>query len=371
MADGRIQSGFRNFDESYDSLKREFDSLSDLDVTPRINKLVAILNPIGSNFDEIASSGRREDIERTNNYVTQLNERMKKCEDLSKSIYWVKAKANRKEVFTTNVTLAPIQKPVSKPLTSNIQEEVVTTTFVPNPIEVLTESCRIAINEFDRIYADYQNFTKQDVWSGKSNDIVKAWSRWCEVYHPAVADQVKNSRGNAPRELRDMLPKFNTFGQDLSAKVQRFNLTQQQVQAISGFQNDHDAIYNNFRSNLYKVSVPQLDDYVRQFDSLSDRISNLGISDHPSIIRASGIIKDSRRNLVDVINQLKINPNTKINFNDVDVPVNVGVPRNVQPTQATNSSNSGSSASYFPKFCAECGEANTGGVFCSECGSKY
>lgn len=53
MAEQRIADGFRNFDDGYASLERDLPRLSDLEITPRINKLVAILNPIGANFESI------------------------------------------------------------------------------------------------------------------------------------------------------------------------------------------------------------------------------------------------------------------------------------------------------------------------------
>jgi hypothetical protein len=53
MAEQRIADGFRSFDDGYASLERELPRLSDLEITPRINKLIAILNPIGANFESI------------------------------------------------------------------------------------------------------------------------------------------------------------------------------------------------------------------------------------------------------------------------------------------------------------------------------
>jgi hypothetical protein len=53
MAEQRIADGFRNFDDGYESLERDLPRLSDLEITPRINKLVAILNPIGANFESV------------------------------------------------------------------------------------------------------------------------------------------------------------------------------------------------------------------------------------------------------------------------------------------------------------------------------
>lgn len=51
MAEEKVQEGFRAFDEGYSQLQRDLPHLSDLEITPRINKLIAILNPLSSNFD--------------------------------------------------------------------------------------------------------------------------------------------------------------------------------------------------------------------------------------------------------------------------------------------------------------------------------
>ncbi len=53
MAEGRVLEGFRSFDSGFSALQNDLPGLSDLEITPRINKLVAILNPISGNFDSI------------------------------------------------------------------------------------------------------------------------------------------------------------------------------------------------------------------------------------------------------------------------------------------------------------------------------
>jgi hypothetical protein len=58
MAEQRIDDGFRDFDQGYSSLQRDLPTLSDLEITPRINKLVAILNPIGANFESIGTQNK-------------------------------------------------------------------------------------------------------------------------------------------------------------------------------------------------------------------------------------------------------------------------------------------------------------------------
>jgi len=358
MAEVSIQEGFRNFDDGFASLERDLPTLTDLEITPRINKLIAILNPIGPKFEMIASSGRQDDVTTANKYVDELNGRMKKCDNLSKSIDWNKAKANRKPVETVVQLSAPIKPtPVYTPHVVSEEDSV-----VMRPLEILSQNCKNAIAEFNRIYSQYQNITKMDVWAGKSNNVVEAWTKWCQVHSSYVADAVKNSTGNPPPELRDIVSKYNTFGADLSQKINSFNLTQQQSNFILQFPKEHDEIYNGFRKEATSSNpnVPQLEGYYRRLQNMLDELNNLGLYGHPSVVNALVITHDSLKNMYNVINQLKINPKTKITFSDSPNQSSVNSSHsNVQPSSSAI------------KFCTDCGAPSQGGKFCGECGRPY
>jgi len=290
-----------------------------------------------------------------NGYVIKLNERMKKCDELSKSIDWNKAKANRKPVeVTTNVTLAPLQKPVSKPAqTMIIEEEEVAILKGP---EILSQQCKNSIAEFNRIYDQYLNISQMDVWTGKSNSVVNAWTAWCQNSSQPVSDAVKNSR-NPPQELRDVVTKYNTFADDLTNKIQKLNLTQNQSRAITQFQADHDELSNGFKKAI--PNIQSLESYLNRVQTLQSNLRNLGVSGHPSVVSAIDISNDSIQNMTQIIKQLKIDPNTKINFNDFQKP---------KPSHSPSPSSSSSSAA---RFCSECGSKHDGGLFCGDCGKKY
>lgn len=311
--------------------------------------MIAILNPIGANFESVASSGRPDDVAKANKYVDELNGRMRKCDTLSKSIDWNKAKANR-PVKEVSVTLsAPVRQP--QPVPQEVVEERVD--FV-RPIETLSPACKYAIDEFNRIYARYQALTKQDVWTGKSNDVVHAWSNWCTNHSGHVSNAVKSSTGNPPQELRDIVAKYNTFGQDLTSKINQWALTQHQQNFINRYQSEHDDCYNGFKRSTANLSV--CEDYQRKLQKLSTDLDNLGLHGHPSVVMAQEITHDSLRNMTAVINQLRIDPQTKINFTET------AKPQSAQPV-----SNAPRAA-----FCSECGAKNTGGgKFCGDCGAAF
>jgi len=287
-------------------------------------------------------------VAKANQYVDDLNGRMKKCDTLSKSVDWNSAKARRpaKEV-TVNLS-APVRQFQPAPVQETIVEEV-----RPRQIETLTYQCKNAIDEFNRLYARYQSLTKMDVWTGKSNDIVNGWSNWCSNSSSHVSDAVKASTGNPPQELRDIVSKYNTFGQDLTTKINQWVLTQHQAIFINNFSGEHDNLYNGFKRSTHDLSL--CEDYHRKLQKLCTDLDNLGLHGHPSVNNALEITHDSLRNMVSVINQLKIDPRTQINFTDSSKPQSLQVV---------------SSSSNIMAFCSDCGAKTGNGKFCANCGAS-
>jgi len=273
---------------------------------------------------------------------------MKMCDTLSKSIDMEKAKANRpaKEVSVT------LSAPV-RPQPQQIPEETVQVQV--RQIETLSPSCKAAIDEFNRIYTRYLNLTKMDVWTGKSNEVVNAWSAWCNnptTGASQVASAVTSSSGNPPNELRDIVSKYNTFGNDLSSKINQWALTQYQTNFISRFSGEHDDIYNGFKRSTHDLSI--CEDYHRRLQKLCNDLDDLKLHGHPAVTNALEITHDSLRNMVSVINQLKIDPRTKITFTDS------AKPKQPEVTSSTRA-----------LFCSECGSrANGTGRFCANCGAS-
>jgi len=272
---------------------------------------------------------------------------MQKCDALSKGVDWNRAKQNR-PVKEVSVTLsAPVRQP--QPVQEVVEERV---DFV-RPIETLSPACKYAIDEFNRIYASYQALTKQDVWSGKSNDIVNSWTNWCNNHSSHVSNAVKSSSGNPPQELRDIVSKYNTFGQDLTSKIKQWALTQHQTNFLNGYQSQHDECYNGFKRSTSNLST--CEDYHRRLQKLATDLDTLGLHGHPSVTLYLEFTHDSLRNMNAVISQLKIDPRTNITFTESA--------KSQQPQTVSNA----------PKvsFCSECGTKNDqGGRFCGSCGKS-
>jgi len=184
-----------------------------------LNALIALLNPLSQHFNTIGSTGKREDVECVNGLITKYNDRMKKCETMGE-----RSKARMPPPVTqTSVNIPPPQRnpaPVQAPPPSQQAPAYQAPPSVPEPQPIpLPNDVRVAVETFNRIYASYLRITAPDVWTGRTNDIVNEWGRFCQTQVPIISKAANlYLQRDAKQQLTECIEKFNTFSQDLTKK---------------------------------------------------------------------------------------------------------------------------------------------------------
>jgi len=377
----RLVAGLNEFDSIYSVLEGDVQhGLPYNDAVKRINALIAFLNPLSQHFGPIGGTGIKEDVDCANDLIGKFNAKMKSLEALA-----ARAKQNLPPPVTTSVSLAPPpQRPAAPKLVA--EETVEAPVLVPLPPDV-ANACR----EFNNLWDACQRLTPEDVWTGKSNDLVNSWSSFCQTQAPAL------SRGSglklqkdALAVLNDVIPKFNTFANTLTTRINSLNINDHQKQVITRFGPEHDNAMQIFKQHINSGNMAILDSQYLQIQNLERGLRALRIDNHPQVRNHLSLCRDSLAKMDDVFQHHKRNAHLANQMVQQPVPVasSVGLtqryedpqpvyeepvynaevelslpppkPKATEPTQQS-----------FPKFCPECGTGNNGKRFCGECGHQF
>jgi len=242
------------------------------------------------------------------------------------------------------------------------------------------------MNEFSRLYTQYQGLTAMDVWTGRSNAVVNSWSTFCSVHAPALSAAVTNREGTSAEisELRSVISKFNTFSADLTTKIRTLQISEHAKQVLQSFPQEHDRLIAGFRQSL-----PDLDKaggYYEAIAELEQNLKNLRIDDHPTVVSAFAGIKNSFSQMEDILQDLTrrleeqpppgyvekqpVNPAPR-GYIQQPAPPPLVEEFSLPPPSRTQSQPPQQQQPQVPKFCGECGAPTGGNRFCGECGKKF
>jgi len=260
-----IESAIRQFDEFFPTIQPGEVS--------KMNQAIGMLNAVNTKIQQLGSTEPKK----ANDYVTEFNTRMGKVKELSQK------PAPPKPAKTT--TFTERTGPVKSTGISIEPDYEETTTLAPPPKPqpsgpvTLPADVLPIIAEFERIYLLAQKIDQNAVWTGKSNEVVRAWDAFLQNQAKRLVEVVREF-GGRDEKLQDVAKRYNEFPDRLTASISRYDLDDRAKNVINKFNAEFQTVVNNFKSAPSKGEAER---YYNTLQSLRSSLESLRVQTHPSV----------------------------------------------------------------------------------------
>jgi len=260
-----VESAFKRFDEAFATIKPG--------EVKKMNEVIAILAAVQGDLNEVGATN----VPIGNQLAEGFNSRMRKVEELSKVPAPKPAPQQRVVASSTTQSLPPPQQP--RAAQPPPQEEDAFEVSIAAPGELLVPAdVDVAINELDALQKKVDAINQMDVWQGRTNDLVAAWNAWQQKYGTTFVKTVRDCAGRNPR-VKAANDKYQGFSDSLRAKIQAFQITEQQKGVINRVTSEYDTVVDDFKKNRSQSALTRM-------EALDRAVRELGMPTHPAVVAA-------------------------------------------------------------------------------------